>query len=152
MLAFNLKKDSWHMWVANFGAPRIGEYSRKYGTDICTYTRAFLVGAFLLAVACIASAFFTGWVGYSLYGIVAYVFGYIQEFPFSSVIFIAIIASILVITGLMACTEKYQEHKYNKRKARREAGLPPPEPSFVSLAYRKFKDKTCFKINFTKED
>jgi len=140
------------MWVANFGGTRIGNYKQEYGTDICTYVRAFLFGAFWSAVVCGAVSMFAGWVGYSLYGIGAWALGYLSELPFPSIMFLVVIAAMTVTGTLIFGADRYQTYKYIKRERQIKAGLPPPEPSFVTLAYRKFKNKTCFKINFTKED
>jgi hypothetical protein len=152
MLAFNLKKDSWHMWVANFGNTRIGEYTQKHGTDICTYIRAFFWGALGVIVCAVGIVLGATWIGFALYGLGAYALGFINEIPGESFILFGICFVALLIITLVFLTEKYHDYKREKRRRQYASGLPPPEPGFVTLAYRKFKDKTCFKINFTKED
>lgn len=152
MLAFDLKKDSWHMWVANFGNVRIGEYMKREGTDICTYTRAFMIGGVLLAFCTLAAFGFATWIILGLYGIFAYFFGSLAELPVESVTIIGIIASLSLLVSFMATTQKIKDYQREKRHQASMSGLPPSTPGFLTLAYRKFKNKTCFKINFVKED
>lgn len=148
MKEFNLKYKSWHLWLANFGKCRIHP---EYGTDICTYTRAFFVGAFWFAVCSFCAALFFGWIGHSLYAIVAYVLGYLQELPESTVIFMGVAGVLSLSMIVVLFYDRYQNYKYEKRARDRAQGKTPPPPGFITLTYRKFKDKTCFKINFNKE-
>jgi hypothetical protein len=152
MLSFNLKKDSWHMRVANFGGTRIGKYQQEYGTDICTYTRAFLWGALGIIASVIVSVAFIVWLGFALYGLGAYALGAISELPLETFVLLGICFVALLTITLAFLTEKFHDYKREKRLRQYASGLPPPEPGFVTLAYRKFKNKTCFKIEFTKED
>lgn len=53
---------------------------------------------------------------------------------------------VLGVYGLIAfCLYKEKQYEY-----RQSIGYvaPKKEPGFLTLAYRKFKDKTCIKINF----
>lgn len=155
MLAFDLKQDSWHMRVANFGNVRIGEYMKREGTDICTYTRAFMIGAALLTFCIIALSLFATLIVSGLYGIFAYFFGSLAEMPPESVMLIGVVIGLSLLASLITITTKISDYRREKRhKAYKDStlGLPPPTPGFLTLAYRKFKDKTCFKINFVKED
>lgn len=155
MLAFDLKQDSWHMRVANFGNVRIGEYMKREGTDICTYTRAFMIGFVLLTASVFVAGAFALWFIMALYGIFAYFFGSLAEMPPESVMLIGVVIGLSLLASLITITTKISDYRREKRhKAYKDStlGLPPPTPGFLKLAYMKFKDKTCFKINFVKED
>lgn len=141
MKEYNLKMDSWHRWVANFGDRRVGS-----STDICAYTRAFLVGSFwLFVVGCLASAGI-GFVGIVLWNIIDMIFNGAGILP-PTVVTFGVILTLGVLFIFMSTKEIIQERRWEQEKADIAAGIVR-EPGFVALAYRKFKDKTCFKIKF----
>jgi hypothetical protein len=148
MLTFDLKKDSWHMWLANFGNVRIGSYMKETGTDICTYTRAVLIGTAMLAFVSLAVFGFSVWIMLGLYGIFEYFFAGV-ELPIESATLIGVVLSLTILVSWITTTVKIKEYIQNKRD--KAYGKPPTSPGFLTLAYRKFKDKTCFKINFTQD-
>lgn len=147
MKEFTLDPNSWHFKLANFLSCRVSKYDVKYGTDICTYTRAVLGGLVVFSILTIIVLAFSIWTGNSLYQFYNfYVYGIeISESAraFGGMIFVAsfmAIATAITVLGVWT-TQTILE------KRRRNAPAVV-EPSFVSLAYSKFKDKTCYKVNF----
>ena len=147
MKAFTLKENSWHFWLVNFGGTRI---KASWGsTDICEYTRSFLKGLFWFIIAGLAICAVSTYVVASLVNLFATMFlGYIIA-PWT-ISFLMIIGAI----GLAACAVRLseimsdrREEKYRKMLELRASGeWVEPEPGFLKLMYRKFKDKTCVRI------
>lgn len=153
-MEFELKTNSWHFWLANFGWRRVREW--RDDNDFCSYTRAFLKGLLLFIVvyglALIGVGltinmlyelyeFFINGIELSVFAEIAYVC-YISSFGIFSIMLIAwFIAEKAIPTGVQA----YQKVMYGKRKQERP-------PTFLALLYRKFKDKTCFKIKFKSQE
>ena len=142
MKQFTLNANSWHFRMANYGEKRIGDYSVRHGTDFCTYLRAVVTGvcraAMIFSLALAAAA----WVGYSLYDIVLFLINTQREiFPTTFLFFtMAFTFGVLVLLGLSL--DAHRERVFRKGIKQED------KPGFISLAYRKFKDKTCFKIKF----
>lgn len=151
MKAFTLGVDSWHFKIVNFGEKRI---SPSWGdTDICEYTRCFLKGLFWFCVAgmmiTVGAVFVLG----SLANIFSAIFlGYILE-PYSFA-FIIIVGSLCTAIGITWLVELHRERvrqRYQKmRELQSRDDYVEPEPGFLTLAYRKFKDKTCVRIKLEK--
>ena len=151
MQEFTLNKQSWHFWLANFGRTRMGSYEQKYGTDICYYIRSIFKGLFfftIVAFTCIAAAF---WVGNSIYDIAQFFINGIEMSEPTKFLIIlvgastAILIFMLSVYGAFKGTTKLIQ---NRRDRLYDQGIRPNEPGFLTLAYRKFKEKSCFKINF----
>jgi hypothetical protein len=140
MKAFTLNSDSWHFRLANYGERRIWSDEE---TDICEYTRAVLKGALTMFALGLFIALMAFWVSASLYNIFELVFKDGVEFQPWTVIFLTLSFALMVTTGIVAFKEWYE-----KRPRKDE---PEQEPGFVKLAYRKFKDKTCARIEFKNE-
>lgn len=129
---------SWHLWVANFGEKRIDP---ECGTDICEYTRAFLSGLFWLVVTTCMLTGLASWVGFSIYDLGCWMFGDADHklLPYTYIMLISI--AVLALIVLYAWVKVELQNRPVKPGA-------PKKPSFAGLAYRKFKDKTCFRIKF----
>ena len=127
---------SWHLWLANFGEKRIYP---NLGTDICEYTRAVLAGSFWALVAGTFITLAAMWVGFSLYDIVVTIFTGASLSPYS-IIFLMLIGAFVSLVTIVAYKEWRSSLPANDE--------PPKPPSFTTVAYRKFKDKTCFRIKF----
>lgn len=133
MKAFTLGK-SWHYYLANFADKRVYDE-----TDICTYTRAIMKGTFWFSLVCVFFLTIAGLVLGTFYNIYDMVFngGPLQLQTVLVGMFVAFCTSVF---GLHVLKEWYDNRPVKER--------PPREPTFVGLAYNKFKNKTCFRINF----
>lgn len=133
MKPFKLKKDSWHFWLATFGDKN--RVDHRYGDDICHYIRSVLVGAFWATFALVAASLFTAWVGFSFGNLIGWLFfGYVLDL--ATVFFFMFAAFIGALVGWAAFMDWRREHCADR------------EPGFVTLAYRKFKTKTCAMVEF----
>lgn len=139
-MEFTLKKDSWHFWVANFMTKRIRPEWNE-GNDICSYTRAFFAGLFWLAMAAVFGVGGVCWVGASLWSIFSYLFLNNTELGFYAQLFLFVVGTLISFIAIIAAHVKIREY-------RDEHPAKEKPPGFVKLAYRKFKDKTCFRLNF----
>lgn len=136
MMTFNLKHDSWHFWLANFGERRV--YA-SHGTDICSYVRSVLIGTFWflfvatigVGLAVVALASFINGIGWLL-------FGYeLEEYARGFFIFFGSLIGMAVLLLGSVFTKETIENKLQEAK-----------PGFVRLAYRSWKDKFCAKVEF----
>lgn len=136
-----LKEDSWHMHIANFPGRRI---IPQYGTDICEYTRAVASGciSFVGLTALMTAA--STWTFLSIDNIIDVIMSktHLASYAYPFIGMVAGLSVTAVIVVAVNLIHNSFEKKWN-------AGWrPADEPGFLKLAYRKFKDKTCFKINF----
>lgn len=142
MKEFNLKWNSWHRWIANFGGDRVG-----HETDICRYTRAFLTGLFwLFVVGCLGLAVLS-FFGIVLLNIWDMIFNDGTILP-PTAIFLGVAGALGFLAAFVTAKEVYEQRQWDREVADLAAGIVR-EPGFLTLAYRKFKDRTCFKIRFT---
>lgn len=149
MMTHTIKRDSWHFKLQNFGAA--DHYYGNKETDICTYTRRVIRGASLFLLVCSLALFGGYCVGDFMYWLyTCLMYGHIEMTlgAFMTVTVLGMTACGLVAAAMLYTHNKYEEYKYAKMESR---GHVEPEPSFMQLAYRKFKDKTCFKLKVTDE-
>lgn len=143
MMEFELNAKSWHFWLANFSHKRVS----VYGTDICSYIRAVLLGLFWLTVYGTAAIFFVYGTGVTLYdGYYFFAEGIKVSLLAEVMIMLWSIVFILMFTLLF--TYGVVEHAIPAVQRACRTVATPDKPSFLRLAYRKFKDKTCFQIKF----
>lgn len=150
MKEFTLNKKSWHYWLANFGTTRMGSYERKYGTDICHYIRSVIKGLFLFTIAMAICSALALWVGNAIYEIALYLIKgaelgeptkFFIVFGGATVITLTILLTVYgAVTGTQTLMRKQRERRWEQGN--------PDEPGFLTLAYHKFKEKSCFKIKF----
>lgn len=127
MKTIELKRKSWHHWLANFGDKRIYET-----TNICEYTRCVLIGTFLFLLSVVVSSLSTGAVLFTIGNIFGWLFlGY--EFHNVSVIVTSTFTCIVLMFFIIVGRAKLI-HQVDK------------EPSFVRLAYRSWKEKYCARV------
>lgn len=147
MKAFTLKENSWHFWLVNFGGKRI---KASWGeTDICEYTRCFLKGLFWFIIASLAIGAISAYVVASLVNLFATMFlGYIlAPWTISFLMIIGAIGLAWVAISVSEILSLRREEQYRKIRELKDKGeWVPPEPGFLKLMYRKFKDKTCVRI------
>ena len=154
-MEFELDTKSWHFWLANFGTRRVREW--RDDNDLCSYVRAVFWGTFWFTIAASVSIFvvaLTGNMFYELYMFYAYgvaisVFGEIAYLIYISIIGIFslfVLAWFIVEKAIPAARKTYMKVCYGTYEKRHGP------PSFLTLTYRKFKEKTCFKIKFKVEE
>jgi hypothetical protein len=134
---------SWHFWIANFGKNRIS----VNGTDICSYTRAFIAGVFWFCVTFGIIGLFSFGTLNAVYECYLY-FNEGTKVSLGTEIITMLWAAICGLLFILATTFGVVEvaipaaiNAYSK--------FPRSEqPTFIGSVYRKFKDKTCFRIVF----
>ena len=148
MMTFNINQDSWHFRLQNFGAGE--KYWGRYDTDICTYTRRVLWGLFrmTLLVAGIATILYS--FSDFLYWIYMIIVGPYVGPGMGAFFIVMSLGVILVLCAMAGSVKGYEKLRDIQREKRKNA--PPREPSFITLAYRKFKDKTCFKLKVIRKE
>lgn len=149
MMTFNIKKNSWHFWLQNFATSY--KYTGSCDTDICTYTRRVMWGAFKLLVVSILVAFAAYCVGDFFYWIYSMIVGGTFLSQTLGAFITTVVLSIAVLglgtIGAVLTVERVKEIHYERTK-----DAPPKQPSFLKLAYRKFKEKTCFKLTVVHDE
>jgi hypothetical protein len=149
-----ISRESWHYWVA-------AKWGGFESGDFCHYVRRFLLGVlalFLLSAlgVLIGYALISG--GFVLYKLVQT--GHLLTpngwWGLGFVIDIACLLVVAVVGALYGISKWFSYWRDGVRHQREEAIAayisehgeypPPPEPGFVSKAYRSIKDKTCYRI------
>ena len=134
-----LNSKSWHFWLANFG--NTGRYYPEDTIDICSYIRSVVRGILLLLAVIVLG----------IIGLIATLYSLGNWF---SVIFLdgylisqvtVLVTSLYSIIGFAT----YKAKQYDRRLAEGYfSNKSKKEPGFLELAYRKFKKKTCFMVDF----
>lgn len=166
MKVYELKRDSWHYKLANYGSERCPS------DNFCYYVREVLwgltkIGLHALWISILTLCFGVVAVAFLLHGIIPWEVG-VQGAHLISVVFTG---EVLVLAGglLLFCGVKLDEWQKEKRMARWaamrddqgnkdlwdekgywpwEAPKPPKEPGFFGIWYKTFKEKTCVKLVF----
>ncbi len=130
MNSYTLKCNSWHYWLAVKGG------LWNHDTDICTYIRKVIVGFVKVTFMSLITLGMILLFGFGLYEIVTWAF-FNQVVSFAGLVTAGSIIAFgfLFIAGYASLViSNITEKEYNK------------EPGFITLAYRKFKDKTCVRV------
>jgi len=147
-MKFELSANSWHFKLANFGSSEFGRRVSVHGSNICEYIRAMMAGTFWLMVSLTFLGLAALWVGFSIHDLAMCIMngGLIAPYTLIFLVLVACAVAVPVVVYL------HERHKERKEQAFNEAIMKgewkEPEPSFLTLAYRKFKNKTCFRIEF----
>lgn len=128
MKTFELKKKSWHYWLANFGGERVYTH-----TDICAYIRYVMYGTFFLMLVAAFLATLSGATLFAIGNLFSWLFLGYQLHDITQVIFGILVGFSLMIAVMAA-------------KAHYNVNVRDSEPGFVRLAYRSWKDKFCARI------
>lgn len=140
-------KDGGVLWrLATFYGPLSEGHALKYGSDICTFTRAVLKG--LLVVLLITAG----------YGLVAAALGDFGVWALSSiaagtfldaqigamlVVAAAVVAAIFGTAAGLFCGARYVYEEYQDWR-----GRVPQKPTQLEQMYRAWKDKYCVPVEF----
>jgi hypothetical protein len=129
----------------------------NYPEDFCTYTRGVLKGltativvglVFLVAAACLDLTLgeLLGWAA-------ACVLNWEWITPLGPAVVVMVLCGVLlsfVLVVKIRAGIRWAKQWYTN--AHPKTLQPEKYPSFFVLLYRKIKDKTCFKINITREE
>lgn len=149
MKPYFISENSWHFWVVNFGERRI---RASWGdTDICEYTRCFLQGLMCLVAAAMGISMVVAFVVASIINGIAWMFfGYmLAPWTFTFILILGSLGFVAILYEIAQFNVRRKEALRQKRYELMEKGeYTPPPPGFLTLAYRKFKDKTCVRLTF----
>lgn len=154
MMEFELNANSWHFYLANYGARRIREW--RDDNDFCSYMRAVIKGLMLFTIVYGLALFAIGLTLNMLYEFYGFFINDVQLSVWAECTYMiyGIAFAMCAILFFMwftaekaipAIAQTWRNVAYGKRKEERP-------PTFLGLAYRKFKDKTCFKIKFKSKE
>lgn len=131
MKAYTLKKNSWHYWLAKKG----GLWGNE--TDICDYIRKVLKGILVVFFVSLAIPVILFIIGSGAWNIFAYLFLGVKLNLFARVTITVLgaIVSFFMLVGFGVMYSKIHDKISDN-------------PGFVTLSYRKFKDKTCALVRF----
>lgn len=130
-----LRSNSWHFHLANFCA--VNDIHPNDNVNICEYIRRVFRGILLvcfMGILVFAILFDTI---YSIANVFSVMF--LDGYEMQPVTYVTLFLYSMV--GYMA----YKDHRENIARNRTEPETPP---GFLKLAYRKFKEKTCFIVSF----
>lgn len=140
MKEFVLKEKSWHHKLATFGSYQWEkEHLVSQGSDICTYIRMVLIGLFKITLIAAIFGGLSIWFVIGIYDTIQFLF-YKTGFTAFSATFMAAVFVSSILGSFIFVAEKI--------KKRKQQYVQPKDPTFMTLAYRKFKDKTCSKVVF----
>ena len=155
MQAHTLSSNSWHFWLANWGSIRVRQDEQ---VDICSYIRKVIAGTFNMIGVGIVSSILIG--GFLLcMGSMAYwVYSCISQLTWITPQPQDLLGMAVVIAvGIAFAKERFEQYM-DERALRKSIEKMDDvmfhkerEPGFMSLAYRKFKSKTCFKLQFKQD-
>jgi TM2 domain-containing membrane protein YozV len=132
-----IKQNSWHYKLAKFS----GLYMYKgMKTNFCSYFWSVVLGIckiLLCVLGILIACLLIGGGYYELY------MWYFHDVKMSegAITIVIISTSIPVVLGLAWALVKYLDYR-DERKSE----YVKKEPTFMSLAYQKFKNKTCVKV------
>jgi hypothetical protein len=145
--------NSWHYRLATTYGPQ-SKYELKYGdANLCAYIRSVIVGLLITLLIIIGGVL--GSFAFALIPIIYVAASFIElgfHVPIDEYL-VAIIVEFVILSaiGIFWFFESKTHRKvfYGIQKVTQATGVSkviPETPSFVKLAYRKFKEKTCYRL------
>lgn len=149
MKTFNLKKDSWHWWIATtFG----GHETYDTESNICSYSRRVVLGSLLFALAVFICLGLTASVGDLLaWVIVGLQHGFLANLGLG--MWAGLLLSGIAVLAAGACVVAginmygYKAKQFVNAPKEISPGLY--KDRFHVIWWRSFKDKTCAHINIS---
>jgi hypothetical protein len=142
-----IKRKSWHYFLANFGNERV--YSGQK-TDFCTYFWYVVFGLFHLIGLVLGIIIFTLLVASSFYDYYNWLM-YDVKMHDVSIAVVLFTFGLFVTIAILYCVSKYCDWKDNLKNAD-DYEVVVKEPGFFTLAYRKWKEKTCILVEIEKRN
>jgi hypothetical protein len=143
MKTINLRRNSWHYWLAK----DVASWNHIDNDDFCSYVRAVIAGAVLISIVSVIVSVVGGGsvvgAGVALYCWWHHVnlntLSPILGFSAACFATVSIGAAVIGIVYLFLTLKKHA-----KEKLHHKAGTKPD--SFIRSAYVSFKDKVCFRV------
>jgi ABC-type phosphate transport system permease subunit len=143
----NLNKKSWHYWVAT----TVGSF-KPSSSDFCKYVRHVILGSLLLAFFSIVVAVVVGFLGGGLINIGILVWDFLSRTPYTITnAFMqagSLVLCMISAAGIVGALIYFAKSAYDERKWANEIANTNKPDSFVKNAYKTFRNKACFKVNF----
>lgn len=157
MKEVKFSQNSWHWRLANTYGNAKTRYdyeteTNKYEGDICSYTQSVMWGAlaalFLTAVLGLIAASianFGAWV------VAGFLVGSWVKIDALGFLIVALTISAAIVAAMFYVASKHEKWKRNRWARKQELAMVEEEKPemFIQAAYRKFKDKTCFRVEVT---
>lgn len=157
MKEVKFSQNSWHWRLANTYGNAKTRYdyeteTDKYEGDICSYTRSVMWGALAallltagLGLIAASIADFGAWV------VVGFLVGTWVKIDVLGFLIIAATFAVVVVAAMIYVATKHEKWKRKRWERKHERAMVEEEKpeGFVKAAYRKFKDKTCFRVEVT---
>lgn len=141
MKTFKLSNKSWHYHIVKTYSS-LDEWFLNRGVDFCEYLRALIAGILAIILIILGASIVLSILLYPLISIVAQ-FDIGFHIPDDFTIIILITESIaLSVFGVVLYAHDKSRNIYKRKRQK----VVECDPGFYTLAYRKFKEKTCFKV------
>lgn len=134
--------DSWHYKLANFGKDRIPDWLE---TDICRYSRAVVSGFIALIMITFLCCILVGFMSYAVYEHYQWFAGQASLGPVAFLLDCTILFVVCIVTLEML---KHKIRAFSDKKVYNKLFNTAPPDNFLLVLYRKFKEKTCYKVTF----
>lgn len=140
-------RDSWHYKLANFGSDRVAYWLE---TDICSYSRKVFAGFITFVMITFLCCVLLGIIALAVY---EHYMWFTDQGSFGPAAFL--VDGTIILIGGIALIEvfKHKIRRYsNQRYWDKLTGVKKTKPdNFLVTLYKKFKDKTCYKVTFDED-
>lgn len=149
MESHNLSSESWHFYLANWGSLRV---YKDEPIDICSYIRKVIIGTINMIFATVMIAVIISGLVFCLGAFVYWIYQCIVGMELIYLPLPAAVGAMIVTLYLMAVAQRYYTDWVERREELMlDQEATPKEPGFISLAFQKFKSKSCFMVEFDRK-
>ncbi len=138
MKPVTFSKKSWHYWLAT----NIGDFKTYSQNDMCSYVNNVIKGLLIVLLASTIVLGCSATVISFLYHIIGKMLGLIHR----SMEVYEGMGMMFVILALVVVVAMFGRDWLANRREKQYASQTPP--GFIKTAYRSFKDKVCFLVEF----
>lgn len=157
MKEVNFSKNSWHWRLAGFYGNAEMRYdykteTDKYEGDICSYIRSMLHGLFRVVVLTAILGLLAASLGnFGAWVVAGFLVGSWVKIDVLGFLIVALTISAAIVAAMFYVASKHEKWKRNRWARKQELAMVEEEKPemFIQAAYRKFKDKTCFRVEVT---
>ena len=154
MKEYTFSSKSWHYKLANVGIQRVWDFEE---IDMCSYIRKVLAGAIVFSVMVAGFSFIAWFFGFGYITLGIWLFDCLSTGvvtapnPIAGLVGLStlLVLFLFIVFGIKSLLNKAIDKFVDYTIEHQHPQLvKEKEPSFIALAYRKFKEKTCYRINF----